>query len=163
MPLTRMFETKHYFLRIFKVVCSCFLDPFFLMLAFGFVGFVFVFFFTSSCCCFLFQVSMFWLLFVLLLVSWVLLCVIFWISFFWGLGPSEVARALLICFLLFLVCFVSFCFVFWFCVSWFGLQGLRVRWGCPKGDLTWPQTLLISSSWFCSVFFSFLIVLCLLF
>ena len=37
-----MFEKKHYFLQVFKVFCSCFQSPLFLMLAFPFVDFVFV-------------------------------------------------------------------------------------------------------------------------
>ena len=54
-------------------------------------------------------------------------------------------------FFCFFVCFVFFCFVF--------LEGLRVRWGGPKGHLTWPQTLLIF--WlllFVCCFFCFLFV-----
>ena len=120
---------KHYYPASFEAFCSCFLNPFFLMLAFGFVDFVLGFFFTSSCCCLINQVAMFWFRFLLFWVSLVfLLCVIFWIVF---------------------VIF-DFCFV---------LEGFRVRWGGPKGHLTWPWTLLI-----CFILFlvSFLIVLFLL-
>ena len=55
------------------------------------------------------------------------------------------------CFLLFFVLFYFFLFLFCFC-----LEGLRVRWGGPKGHLTWPLTLLIFLLlffFFCFVFF----------
>ena len=99
---------KHYFLQVFKVFCLafkalCFLCWPFLLL----VLFLFGFFLTSSCCCLIDKVALFWFLFLLFWVSLVLLCVICWM--FWGV---------------FLV------FVF--------LEGLRVRWGGPKGHLTWP-------------------------
>ena len=55
---------KHYFLQVFKVFGSCFQSPLFLMLAFPFVGFVFVCFllyffllFDKSSCCVLVFVS----------------------------------------------------------------------------------------------------------
>ena len=52
------------------------------MLAFPFVGFVFVWFLVySSCCCLINQVAMFWFLFLLFGVSLVLLCVICWMFF----------------------------------------------------------------------------------
>ena len=61
-------------------------------------------------------------------------------------------------FLLFLFfVFCRFCcfFVFlFFCFFvFFFLEGLRVRWGGPKGHLTWPSTLLIY--FFCVLFFCF--------
>ena len=57
-------------MQVFKVFCSCFLNPFFLMLAFGFVGLaIFVFFFTSSCCCLIKQVAMLWLFIVCVFVG----------------------------------------------------------------------------------------------
>ena len=58
----------------------------------------------------------------------------------------------LFCFVLFFVLFVCFCFSFLF--FW---EGLRVRWGGPKGHLTWLQTLLI---FFLFCFFSLPSFLC---
>ena len=66
-------DVKNYFATVFYFIfCSCFLNPFFLMLTFGLVGFIFAFFFTSSCSCLINQVAMFWFLFLLFWVSWVL-------------------------------------------------------------------------------------------
>ena len=125
-------------LHVFKVVFA--LD--FLTLSFLcwllvlLVLLVCVFFFTSSCCCFLFQVSMFWFLFMVLLVSWVLVCAIFWISFLflffevWGqvrwLGPSLLV---LFCFWFVLFVFVllfGFVFLIW-------LTGFKGQVRLPKG------------------------------
>ena len=130
----------------FEGFCSCFVSPFFLILAFCFVGFS----------CFGFLIYFFLLLFhtssfyVLVTVSVVLgflgfimcylldLCFGFWFwFFFWGFkgqvrwpkGPPHLA--LNPPYLLYFVWFVLFLFVIF-------LQGLRVKWGCPKGDLTWP-------------------------
>ena len=51
-------------------------------------------------------------------------------------------------------------FFLFFC--WFFLEGLRVKWGGPKGHLTWPSTLLIC---FCCFycFFVLFFVFCFLF
>ena len=68
---------------IFLQVCFFALalfTPFFFVLAISFVGFSGCsIFFISSCCCFIQQLSMLWLLFLLIWVSLVLLCAIFWI------------------------------------------------------------------------------------
>ena len=111
-----MFENT-IFLQVWEGFCSCFFNPFFLMLAFSFVGFsCFCIFLTSSCCCFINQVSMFWLLFLLFWVSLVLLCVIFWICFLflvfgfcffggfkgqvrWPKGPPHLAPSSCCCFI----------------------------------------------------------------
>ena len=102
-----MFGKKHCFFCRFFWFCICFQKPLFLMLAFPFVGFLFLCFLFACCCCWTNHVAMFWFLFLL-----------FWVSFVW------------FCFMccVFLVCF------------WFGLfgEGLRVRWGGPKGHLNWP-------------------------
>ena len=136
----------HYFLQVLSFFfCSCFLNPFFLMLAFGFVGFAFlVFLFTSSCCCLIIKVAMLWLLFVFLWASLVLLCVIFWIVFFGGafvfLGGfkgqvrwPKASLFVLFCFWL-VLCFVFFwvlfCLLFWHLFFWEGFQG-QVR--LPEG------------------------------
>ena len=83
-----MFEKSIIFLQVSKFFfCSCFVNPFFLISAFCFVVFsCFGLLFTSSCCCFLNQVSMFCFLFLLFLVSLVLLGVISWICFVFVLG-----------------------------------------------------------------------------
>ena len=137
----------HYFLQgFFKGFCSCFLNPFFLMLAFWFCWFClfFVFLFTS-CCCLIKQVAMLWLLFAFLWASLVLLCVIFWIVFFllsfvfwggfkgqvrWPKGPPHLALSppylvyfVLVCFFVFF-CWVLFCLLFWLLAFW---KGFRVR------------------------------------
>ena len=108
------------FLQVFKFFCTCFQNPLFLMLAFPFVGFVFP--------CFLFY-------FVLLLFdksSCYVLVFVFVVLGFLGL----------------VMCYVL-CF-FWFVFGLvFFLEGLRVRWGGPKGHLTSPLNLL---SCFCGLF-----------
>ena len=58
-------------------------------------------------------------------VSVCLLCFVLWLD-------VVVFISVCLCFLLFFVFFVLF-FVFRF-----SLEGLRVRWGGPKGHLTWP-------------------------
>ena len=139
------------FLRFFAPAFKafCFLCWPFLLL----VLFLFAFFFTCCCCCCLInQVAMFWFLFLLFWVSLVL-CVISWcflVCFcFWGFkgqvrwpkGPPPLAlnSPYLFSFVfgLFFVFFVGFRFFFCICF-WFFWKGLRVRWGYPKGHLTWP-------------------------
>ena len=76
---------------------------------------------------------------------------------FVGLWFCFVAGLLLV---LFLCCFFVFLFSFFlfsFFLFWF-LEGLRVRWGGPKGHLTWPQTLLIF--WFLGFAFCFFCFFC---
>ena len=69
------------------------------------------------------------------------------------------------CVFFFCSCFGGFCVFFLFVFSLGGLflffrRFLRVRWGGPKGHLTWPQSLLI----FCFAFFGCLFwFLCFLF
>ena len=58
-------------------------------------------------------------------------------------------------FFFFVFVFLVFLFVFCFCVF---LEGLRVRWGGPKGHLTWPLTLLISFFLFFCFFCFFVFV-----
>ena len=65
---------------------------------------------------------------------------------------------------LFLVClcflqFFLFCSVFLFISFFFVFEGLRVRWGGPKGHLTWPKPSLFLLVCFVFVFFPFLSLL----
>ena len=120
---------KHYVLQVLKVFCSCFVNPLFLILACYFVGFS----------CFQFLLYLFLLLFhtssfsVLVLVSVVLGFLGLFCVIFW-------------------ICF----FCFWFC---FFFEGLRVKWGGPKGHLNWPQTLLMCFLLFLVVFCFYFLVL----
>ena len=153
-----MFE-KTLFSAGFKVFCTCFQNPLFLMLAFPFVGFVFpcfLFYFLllfdkSSC-----NVLVF--VFVVLGFLGLVMCYVFFLVFFWfgifleGLrvtwwgGPKghlNWPQTLLICFVLFLVCFCLFCFSCWVLFAlWFLLlfiwKAFRAKWGGPLGHLTWP-------------------------
>ena len=79
---------------------------------------------------------------VFLLVFWVLFFLVFF-CFATSLGPKPSCLA----FVLFFGCFF---------LGFFWGEGLRVRWGGPKGHLTWPLTLLISFLFFllfCVLFF----------
>ena len=130
------------FVRFFPLAFKtlCFLCwPFLLLVLFSFA-----FFFTSSCCCWIHQVAMFWFLFLWFWASLVWLCVVccffflFVLFFSTSLDPEPSL-------------FVLFCFwfVFWFSLFavvssfvfafvFFYWKSLRVRWGYPKGHLTWP-------------------------
>ena len=69
---------------------------------------------------------------------------------------------LIVFFLVFLFLFFVFFFFFVFFVFFvfgFFLEGLRVRWGGPKGQLTWPQTVLIYLFFVLFLHFSFLSLL----
>ena len=111
---------------------------FFFPVFWAFVGwFILVYFgfgrfrcFCVSCVCFCF--------FVLLLFLFCLLCFCFVV----GLFLVLVLVLLLFLFIFFFFCFcvlVFFVFVFVLVfVFCFFLEGLRVRWGGPKGHLTWP-------------------------
>ena len=103
--------------------------------------------FDNSSCYVL--ISVFVVLGFLGLVMW---CVLFFLVFFggfkgqvrWPKGPPRLALKPSL-FVLFCFCFVSVCFVlvvgfclffcFCFCFTW---KGLRVKWGGPLGNLTWP-------------------------
>ena len=114
------------FLRFFFAFAQ---NPYFLVLAFPFVGFEFLcFFFFPCCCCFTNQVAMFWFLFFVVLG-------------FLGL---------LVCYVL---CYFWFVFGF-FCFLFFGGFKGQVRW--PKGP---PQLTLNPLCLFCFVFVLFLFVL----
>ena len=130
-----MFE-KHFTSAGLRGFLLLLCQPFLSCFGFFFSWFLlFSIFFTSSCCCFISQVSLFWLLLLLLWVSLILLCVVFWIFWFWFLFVLEGLR---VRWGLFFVLFLLL--VFW--------KGLRVRWGYPKGHFTWPRTLLMSFFWF---------------
>ena len=91
--------------------------------------------------CFLFLVF-FLVLVLFLFVCFVLFCgwmLLFLFLFFFlfifcftSLGPKP-SLFFGFCFYLFFCCFFVSFFCFCFC-----LEGLRVRWGGPKGHLTWP-------------------------
>ena len=125
-----VWKEKPIFLQVCKVFCTCFQNPLFLMLAFSFVGFVFLYFLFTSCCCLTNQYAMFWFVFFFggflgLVMCYVLglflVCLWFW-NFFggfrgqvrWPKGPPQLALnpPYLVCFV-FGLFFCLFCFSCW--------------------------------------------------
>ena len=90
---------------------------------------------------FLFCVAFVSVLFALFLVLWLDVVVLFFLLFFFVVFLFFCLR---VSFLAlnppyFLFClFVFLSFVFFFVFLFVFLEGLRVRWGGPKGHLTWP-------------------------
>ena len=100
---------------------------------------------------FLFCVAFVSVLFALFLVLWLDVVFFFWFVYLvyfvffggfkgqvrWPEGPPHLALNpnFFLCFFLFFLFFC--CFFSCFCLFVF-LEGLRVRWGGPKGHLTWP-------------------------
>ena len=90
----------------------------------------------------IFEYFLFFLVFFSFFVFFCFFCFVFFWCFFWRVeGSCEVARratslgpkpSLFV--FLFLFCFFFLCFFLVF----FCWEGLRVRWGGPKGHLTWP-------------------------
>ena len=106
--------------------------------------------------------SFFWLLFFLVFLFFLLFSLFFFCFcvFFggfkgqvrWPEGPPHLAlNPPSFFFFCFFGCF--FCFLFFF-------GGLRVRWGGPKGHLTWPLTLLICFCCFFILIFVFGYLFC---
>ena len=125
------------FVWVWKVlVFLCFLCLFlFVLSCFCFCLVCFVLGFVVGCCCFVFFVSFFF---------WLFCFFVFFGGFKghvrWPEGPPHLALnpPYFMCFVFFVFVFFLFFFVslLFFCL--FFLEGLRVRWGGPKGHLTWP-------------------------
>ena len=97
-----------------------------------------------------------WLLLVYLDLEGLGVFVFFVFAFPFGVGFVFVC---LLCFVLWLDVVVSvsvfFCVFCCLCLFVFVLEGLRVRWGGPKGHLTWPYTLQLLFFVFLFGFFCF--------
>ena len=125
--------------RCFCVSCVCFF--FLCCFCFCFVCFVFVllldcFLLVLFCFCFFFFFFLFLFFFVFF----------FFFFFFggfkgqvrWPKGPPHLALNPPLFFVFLFFFFVFLCFFFFLFFFLFFLEGLRVRWGGPKGHLTWP-------------------------
>ena len=153
-----VFEKNAVFCRFWSVFCSCFVNPFFLILPIWFVGYCcFCFFFTCSCCCFINQVSMFWFLFLLFFCFLGFVMCYLWD--FWGGGgfwgfkgqmrwPFGAPHLALNPPYLFFFGGGLFCFSFFFVVFGFGGFKGQVRW--PEGR---PHLALNPPHFFCFFFF----------
>ena len=102
----------------------------------------------SSLCCFCFCFVLFLVLWLDVAVLFFFFDFLFFVCFFggfkgqvrWPFGPPHLALnpPYFIFWVFFVFCF-SFVFFFVFCCFLFVFfEGLRVRWGGPKGHLTWP-------------------------
>ena len=118
----------------------------FVFLVFVFVCFVLLLFLSCLLCSWFCGWMFLFCFFCLFVFFWLFcfFCFVFFGGFKghvrWPEGPPHLALnpPYFICFVFLFLFFFVFLFVFFVSLLFFFLEGLRVRWGGPKGHLTWP-------------------------